>query len=147
VPATTQDPLPGCGLGHRSLDDGHNLREISNTVKVELHLCPTETEEMAVALNQARHRERTAEVDDLGVGSDEAVDLAFGSHRNQLSTTGGNGGCFGIALIHGHNPSTHQHQIGRLLGRRAGEQRNRDDGDPETFHGNLRRQDTCLNEE
>ena len=122
VPAATKDPLPGLGLGDRRLDQGHDFIEISNTVEIELHPCPAETEKVGVALDQARYCKRTAKVDDLGIRSDEAINLAISSDRNQLSAAGGKGGCLGLTGVHGDDPPTHEHQIGRFLGGSAGEQ-------------------------
>ena len=88
VPTATQDPLSWSRILNRRFYQSDDLVPGGRRREIQLHARTAETEEMPVALDKARNRHRTFEVDDLGSRSDQAPYLSVRAHCEDLLTPG-----------------------------------------------------------
>jgi len=114
VPATTEDPATGLGrIGSTShpLDD---LVPAPGLGEIEIDRGPTDLLQVSVRLDEAGNRKATLEVDDLGRGSDPALDLVVATHSRDPIPDHRHGLGLGHRLVERHHPAAAQHEIRAL---------------------------------
>ena len=100
-------PLPDAGL------DLRDVREVGEVHAVEAHRA---VDQVDVRVVEAGKDEATAEVDDLGLGPAQALDLARGSDRHDPAAADGHGlGPGGVGLGR-PDPAAQQEDVRRFLG-------------------------------
>jgi hypothetical protein len=115
VPAPAADPFPGLGRPGRLGDEGHDLVPRAGLGQVEDGQGLAEAGEVAVALDEARDGERTAEVDDLRRVADVGrVALGLGAERGDAVAPDREPGRGGDPVVDGDDLPVDEDEVGRL---------------------------------